>query len=225
MQEEGIVGRLVGAMIRRSVRQRFHSVYLSKPEILPKAPAILYANHHGWMDGYLMFHVAQELGIECLDWIEEFDAFPLFASIGGIRFAPNDSAGRASAIRQTIRLMKTQGKSLVIFPEGVLHRPPDLLPFGRALEVVAKSVPQVTLHPVSLRYELSMHERPEAWISIGEGHGFASLDDCHARLSKQMDHKSTNHHYSLMVCGRLDVNERMSMKRFSRDSGTIRRFP
>jgi hypothetical protein len=225
MQEQGLIGRLVGAMIRRSVRQRFHSVYLSKPDVLPKAPAILYANHHGWMDGYLMFHLASELGIDCLDWIEEFDAFPLFASVGGIKFPKDDPSGRASAIRRTIRLMRNEGKSLVIFPEGVLHRPPELLPFGRALEVVAKSVPNVTLHPVSLRYELSMHERPEAWISIGEGHPYSSLGDCQLRLAEEMDHKSANHQYSLMFCGRLDVNERMSMKRFSRDSGSIRRRP
>lgn len=225
MQEKGLIGRFVGGMIRRSVRQRFHSVYLSKPDILPKPPAILYANHHGWMDGYLMFHLASELGIDCVDWIEEFDSFPLFASVGGIRFPKDDPAGRAAAIRRTIRLMKNEGKSLVIFPEGVLHRPPEVLPFGRALEVAARSVPNVVLHPVSLRYELSMHERPEAWISLGEGHAFKSLEDCQARLVGQMDHKSTIHQYSLMVCGRLDVNERMSMKRFSRDSGSIRQRP
>ena len=225
MQEQGLIGRLVGAMIRRSVRQRFHSVYLSKPNVLPKAPAILYANHHGWMDGYLMFHLASELGVECLDWIEEFDSFPLFASVGGIRFPKDDSSGRASAIRRTIRLMKNEGKSLVLFPEGVLHRPPDLLPFGRALEVVAKSVPGVTLHPVSLRYELSMHERPEAWITLGESHTFESLQDCESRLALLMDHKSTIHHFNVMICGRLDVNERMSMKRFSRDSGSFRQRP
>jgi len=222
VQEKGLAGRLVGAMIRRSVRQRFHSVYLSLPEAKPTAPSILYANHHGWMDGYLMFHLALELGIDCLDWIEEFDAFPLFASIGGIRFARGDASGRASAVRQTIRLMRKESKSLVIFPEGVLHRPPDLLPFGRALEIVAKSVPNAVLHPVGLRYEMSLHERPEAWISVGEGHGFASSKDCQLRVAAQMDHSTKTDQFSVMICGRRDVNERMSMKRLSRDSSALR---
>lgn len=222
MQEKGLAGRLVGAMVRRSVRQRFHSVYFSLPESRPKAPCILYANHHGWMDGYLMFHLAQELGTDCVDWIEEFDAFPLFASVGGIRFAKGDASGRASAVRQTIRLMKTEAKSLVIFPEGALHRPPELLPFGRALEVVARAVPHALLHPVAIRYELSMHERPEAWIVVGESHDFISLEDCRTRVTDQLDQWSTENQFSLMVCGRKDVNERMSMKRISRDSGPLR---
>lgn len=222
MQEKGLAGRLVGAMIRRSVRQRFHSVYLSLPEAKPTAPSILYANHHGWMDGYLMFHLALELGIDCVDWIEEFDSFPLFAAIGGIRFAKGDAAGRATAVRQTIRMMKTDSKSLVIFPEGVLHRPPELLPFGRALELVAKSVPSATLHPVGIRYEMSLHERPEAWISVGEGHAFASLDHCRSQVAAQLDQGTRKNQSLLMVCGRKDVNERMSMKRFSRDSSSVR---
>lgn len=222
MQEKGLAGRLVGGMIRRSVRQRFHSVYLALPHSRPKAPCILYANHHGWMDGYLMFHLALELEIDCVDWIEEFDSFPLFAAIGGIRFAKGDASGRASAVRQTIRLMKTESKSLVIFPEGVLHRPPELLPFGRALELVAKSVPRATLHPVAIHYEMSLHERPEAWITVGEGHAFESLDDCRAKVAAQLDQGTKGDHFSLMICGRKDVNERMSMKRFSRDSGPLR---
>ena len=137
-QEQGLVGKLVGTMIRRSVRARFHSVYWNQiPR--PNAPALFYANHHGWMDGYLMFHLISELRVRCLDWIEEFDSFPLFGRIGGMKFDRTDTQSRALTIRKTIREMNA-GASLVIFPEGVLHRPPDLLPFGRSLKLIADKV-------------------------------------------------------------------------------------
>lgn len=218
-QENGLVGRMVGGMIRRSVRKRFHTVYWRSDAGQIEPPAILYANHHGWMDGYLMFHLIERLGLECVDWIEEFDAFPLFAKIGGIRFAKGDPMGRAKAIRQTIRLMR-EGRSLVLFPEGVLHRPPGIRAFGRALEVVAENVPGVTLVPVAIHTELSMHERPEAWLSLGEPHRFESLRSSAMRLGEQLDELrclvSKGREFEVLAKGTPDVNERWDMRRMDK---------
>jgi 1-acyl-sn-glycerol-3-phosphate acyltransferase len=179
---------------------------------------ILYANHHGWLDGYLMFCAITKLRVRCLDWVEEFDAFPLFSKVGGMRFARGDVIGRANTIRTTIKLMRTEQKSLVIFPEGVLHRPPDLLPLGKSLETIAKKVPGVTLVPVAIAYELSMHERPEAWINFGEPHAFESLIQCEVNLQSQLDGLRTaiaeGEEFEILANGTPSVNERMSMKRF-----------
>lgn len=214
-QERGLAGKLVGSIIRRSVRARFHTVHWT-PVVAPKPPVVFYANHHGWMDGYLMFHLVTRLGIRSLDWIEEFDAFPLFARVGGIRFAKDDPLGRATAVRQTIRQMN-KGASLVLFPEGKLHRPPDLLPFGRGLEVIAKKVTGVSLIPVAIHYEQSMHERPEAWLSLGEAHLFETLAACQVRLNRQLSGLRTavasDQSFDVLVAGTRDVNERMSMAR------------
>ena len=216
-QEQGIVGRIVGSMIRRSVRLRFHTVYYRTdgPTLVP--PTILYANHHGWMDGYLLFHLVSKLGLKCLDWIEEFDAFPLFAKVGGMRFSKGDITARAKTVRRTIRLMQEDQASLIIFPEGTMHRPPSVLPFGRAMEVVAKNVKGVSLSPVAMRYQLSMHERPEAWIWVGEAHRFISSEDCHQRLVRQLERLDraieANDTFEKLVAGTADVNERWDMRR------------
>lgn len=215
-QEQGLMGRFVGGMIRRSVHSRFHTVYWSAPSTPLPAPAILYANHHGWMDGYLMFHLVSRLGLACVDWIEEFDAFPLFRRVGGMRFAKGDISGRAATIRRTISLMR-EGKSLVLFPEGVLHRPPALRQFGRAIELIANKVPGVTLAPIAIHTELSMHERPEAWLSIGEPHRFESLRCCEMRLGEQLDllrcQVSRGKEFEVLAQGTPDVNERWDMRR------------
>ena len=219
-QEEGIIGKIVGAMIRRTVRTRLRNLYWSPPDLKLKTPVILYANHNGWLDGYLMFHAVTKLGIRALDWIEEFDTFPLFAKVGGMRFTRGDIIGRANTIRATIKLMRSEGRSLVVFPEGVLHRPGDVLPFGRALETVAKKVPNADMIPVAIVYELSMHERPEAWISFGEPHKFGSLLQCEEKLMAQLttlkESIKANEVFEILVSGTPSINERMSMKRFKK---------
>ena len=217
-QEEGVIGKMVGTMIRRTVKSRLRNLYWSPPTTDLKSPVIFYANHHGWLDGYLMFEAITKLDIRCLDWIEEFDSFPLFSKIGGMRFAKGDTIGRANAVRTTIKLMRSEGRSLILFPEGTLHRPPNILPFGRSIEVVAKKVPEVSLVPVAIYYEHSMHERPEAWLSFGEPHKFISLNNCEQTLRQELESLAVSvgnyDSFQVLAKGTPSVNERMSMKRF-----------
>lgn len=223
-QQEGLLGLAVDRMIRRSVRKAFHTVHWNAPAA-PEAPAILVANHHGWHDGYLMYLAATQMGLRVVDWIAEFDAFPLFAKVGGMRFPADDPAARAATIRRTIRLMREERRSLLLFAEGVLHRPPGLMTFGKALETVARGVPGVRVVPVAIRYELSMHERPEAWLRFGTevpvGDGLAvrtrlavaeGLDALAGELRFSPDR------FQVLAPGTLDVNERWDVRRF-RSSG------
>ena len=219
-QAEGLVGRLVAGMIRRSVRARFRNLYWA-PSALPlTAPVIFYCNHHGWHDGYVMFHVVERLKLRTLDWIQEFDSFPLFATVGGMRYASNDPVGRAKTIRRTIRLMNEEKRSLMLFAEGVLHRPPQIFPLGKSLQLLAEKVRGVKLVPTAIVYEQSMHERPEAWVQLGEPHEFESLDDCHGRLVGELERLrariSAGDDFEVLAAGTGDVNERMSMKRFAK---------
>ncbi len=178
---------------------------------LPEPPGILYANHHGWMDGYLMFHLVERMGLRCVDWIEEFDQFPLFRWVGGIRFAKGEPLARASAIRRTISLMRDGSQSLVIFPEGVLHRPPGVLPFGRAIDLVARKTGAWAM-PVAIRYEMSVHERPEAFLSVGLAEPWLGLQEAQKKLEEQLStlHQLQGEHdrFEQLVSGTRDVNER-----------------
>ncbi len=208
-------------MIRRSVRKAFHTVWWNAPA-LPQAPAILVANHHGWHDGYLVYLAATKLGLRVVDWIAEFDAFPLFSKVGGMRFPADDPAARAATIRRTIRLMR-EGRSLMLFAEGTLHRPPGLLPFGKALETVARGVPGVRIVPVAIRYELSMHERPEAWLRFGPevetGDGLA--ERTRLAVAEGLDAlagevRFSPERFETLAQGTLDVNERWYARRLRR---------
>lgn len=166
-QEEGLVGRLVGGMIRRSVRQCFRRVYWRPPSVPLQGPVVFAVNHTGWHDGYLMFLAVSRLQVRSLDWIAEFDAFPLFRKVGGLPFPPGDAARRTATIRETLRLIREEGRSLIVFADGTLRRPGEPWEVGRAVELAAGCRPGVQVVPVSIVYDMSIHQRPEAFLSFG----------------------------------------------------------
>lgn len=215
-----IAGQVEG-MIRRNVRRSFYGVNGLGKERIPEGPCIFVPNHHGWHDGYVMYLVMRQLNKPVLDWIAEYDAFPLFGLIGGMPFPAHDAVRRAQTIRQTIRRMRTEGRSLMLFAESELHRPPELREFGRALEVVAKGVPEAAVIPVAIRYEASLHERPEVFVSLGQpmepGPDLSRrtrlavqrlLDTQRMQILHQPDAFTEWHR------GTRDVNERLDLRRF-----------
>jgi 1-acyl-sn-glycerol-3-phosphate acyltransferase len=210
-------------MIRRSVRRRFHSVYWIPPSFELRPPVIFVPNHHGWFDGYLMYHVVTQLGIPTLDWIQEYDSFPLFGKIGGMPYPLQNPRVRAATVKRTIRMMRDGKWSLLLFAEAELHYPPTLLEFGKALETVADKVTDAQVVPVAIKYEMAMHERPEAFISMGEplvqGGGLSQrtrqrVQELLCELESAIRVRRDG--FDLLAGGTPDVNERWSMARFSR---------
>lgn len=210
-------------MIRRSVRQKFHNVWWIAPELSFPEPCVFVPNHHGWFDGYLMYHAVTRLGRVTLDWIAEFDAFPLFRFCGGMPFPADDPSARARTIRTTIRKMQRENVNLLLFAEGVLHRPPEVLTFGKSLDLVCKRVPEAKVVPVAVRYELSLHERPEAFIVFGEPLAAQGLKAEEVRLkvkslldlsAKQISFDRSR--FEILAAGTPDVNERWDMRHIPR---------
>ncbi|HEY0868670.1 MAG TPA: lysophospholipid acyltransferase family protein [Fimbriimonas sp.] len=202
-------------MIRRSVRKAFHGAYwIPPPDPLPQ-PCILVPNHHGWHDGYLMYHAVTALGIPSLLWMEEYAAFPLFARVGALPFPPRDSAARAATVRRTLRALRENRRSLVLFAEGRLHLPPSVLPFGRSLDFLASQLEEIPVVPVAIRYEHSLHERPEAFVMFGDPLRADRRLSQSARLevSHLLDRLTAavrleREDFALLAAGTCDVNER-----------------
>lgn len=222
VQEQGLLGRMVGGMIRRSVIKSFHTVYWKPPLAPLEAPVVFLCSHHSWHDGYLMFLAVSKLGIPTLDWIAEYDAFPLFAKVGGLPYPPNDPARRAGTARRTIRMLQ-EGWSLILFADGVLRRPDEPWEVGTAAPLIARQVPHAALVPVAIRCQLSMHQRPEAFLEFGEplpwmdaraDRGAAIRQEAKARLSAMLSSPiGVLSDWQVLQNGTLDVNERWDMRR------------
>jgi len=209
-------------MIRRSVRKAFRNVYWAPPQ-LPPPPCIFVPNHHGWHDGYVMYHAVTKLGLRSLDWIAEFDAFPLFAAVGGLPFPPRDASRRAATIRKTLNLMRAERRSLILFAEGTLHRPSTLMPFGKALELLADKALEAAVVPVGIRYEMAMHERPECHLMFGapveRGPNLAyrtKLEVAHLLDLLEKKVRFEPEVFEVLASGTPDVNERLDMRRIPR---------
>ncbi|MCU0315091.1 MAG: hypothetical protein MUC92_00700 [Fimbriimonadaceae bacterium] len=226
-QEEGLIGRMVGAMIRRSVRKGFHNVYWNPPTYPVTPPILFFCTHHGWYDGYLMYHVVTKLQCRSLDWIQEFDAFPLFSKVGGMPYRLGDPLGRAQTIRRTIHLMKNESRSLILFPEGILHYPPEVLPFGDTFAFLKRKVPRLQLLPVAISYQSSLQERPEAFIRFGQP---LSAPDSLCELGREKlqglldglnnDIRAGTGRFELLAKGTPSINESLGFNRKSTGAQT-----
>lgn len=216
------------AMVRRSVRARFRNLYVSgmgpwlgNPKPGGGPPWIWAMNHNGWFDGYVAYLLATRIGVPIRLWVEEFDAFPLFAKAGAMRFPKGDAQARAATTRQTVKLFK-EGWSLALFPEGVLHPGPGLLPFGRALGWMSEKT-GAPIVPIAVVYAFGMHERPEAFLKIADPlpPGQSSAEACRPILSDLLETvRADSRHaepdrcgYEVLFPGTSDVNERWDMRK------------
>lgn len=220
---------IIDRQIRRTVRERFRGVYWIPPKTPLSQPCIMAPNHHGWHDGYVMHLAVKALGIPTVDCFHVDDGSPLISRFSRSSFSSVDLASRVYSIRRAIRAMNSKRRSLVLFAEKELHSPPEVLPFGRSLLFVVSNVPGVSVVPIAIRYEMSLHERPECFLMFGapvpEGDRIcertrlavkALIDELTMKMRFEFDS------FEILASGTADIIERKPLWRGPR-IGTIRR--
>ncbi|MDX2065482.1 MAG: lysophospholipid acyltransferase family protein [Fimbriimonadaceae bacterium] len=204
-QVNGMIGWGVDALIRNASRRAFHTIWWQPPRYDIPQPWIVVPNHHGWHDGYVMYLALTALQVPFFDWIAEYHVFPLFGKVGGLPFPAASAHIRAATLRKTVRAMQQQRRSLLLFAEGTLHRPPELLPFGKSLAFVQRQVPEASLVPVAIRYQHAIHERPEAFIQFLDP--VSTPTETHNSIATALSQPITSEDYRVLVRGRRDANE------------------
>ncbi len=184
-----LAAALVRRVVRRDLRRAFRRVCWAGPlpELPADAPLVLYANHHNYYDGHLLWLLLHHvLGRPGLLWMEEWTRFPLFAPLSVLPFPPDDAARRAATVRRTLRRMhRVPQTTLLYFPEGRLHPPEDgVLPFpDDAARRLARLLPAEAWWPVALHVTWWGEARPTALLAGGAPHVPAD-GRFHARLSE-----------------------------------------
>jgi len=188
-------------------------VWVGEPPALPEGvPVVLYANHHYFHDGYLLWYLAaRRLGRPFALWMEAWDEAPLFAPLGALPFPKEDARRRAAPVRATVRRMTREPRTvLLLFPEGVLGVPDaGLAPFRADLPRLARLLPPETRWwPVAVHVTWWSDERPTALLTGGPLHDEPDGDEP-ARLRALLDRLTavrpvalgTSHAYPLLDGG------------------------
>lgn len=170
-----MIRSLVRWIMRRSLHRSFRRVcWVGEwPSLPPDRPVVLYANHHYFHDGYLIWLLLHALRRNGIIWMREFNRFPLFRKVGALPFPDDDPLRRATTLRTTIRQMRRDSKSiLAYFPEGRLHPPEDdLLAFSnQPLRRLHRLLPAPVWWPVALHVTWWGEPHPTALLTGGTPH-------------------------------------------------------
>lgn len=179
--------RWVKQMMHRDLRRSFRRIcWVGPAPALPDdRPVVLYANHHHFHDGYLLWLVIRDLlGRQAITWMEEWDRFPFFGAAGAYPFPPDDARRRMATMRRTAhRLRDEPGTALFYFPEGELHAPETgIHPFAEgAFARLDRLFPEKYWWPVAIHVTFRGEALPTALLTGGTLHPAADGEE-HLRL-------------------------------------------
>jgi 1-acyl-sn-glycerol-3-phosphate acyltransferase len=171
-----MMNRLVSWMMLQSLRGAFRRVCWvgDLPDLPADRPVVVYANHHSFYDGYLLWLLATRTLLRTpTTWMAEWDRFPVFSAVGAQPFPPDAPQRRTATMRRTARLFARQARTLLIyFPEGRLHPPEDgILPFpAEALLRMNRLFPTAFWLPVAIHVTWEGASRPTALLQGGPAH-------------------------------------------------------
>ena len=188
--DQRLFARLVRALLRRDLRAAFRRVCWvgPVPDLPEGAPVILYANHHYYHDGHLLWLAATKLlGRTVTLWMSDWDRFPFFAAAGAQPFPPGEPKRRAATLLRTARRFRQDPQTaLLYFPEGHLHAPEEwLLPFpDAAFRRLGRVLPTACWCPVALHVTWWGEARPTALLAAGAPHNAAPGDERERLLTR-----------------------------------------
>jgi 1-acyl-sn-glycerol-3-phosphate acyltransferase len=139
----------------------------------PDRPVVLYANHHGFFDGHLLWYLTDQIQKrQPLTWMEELYRFPFFAAIGALPFDSSPEV-RVQTLRETARQFTINpATNLIYFPEGRIHpREEGLLPLdSRQFERVNRVLGEPLWCPSAIHLTEWGESRPTIILALGSIH-------------------------------------------------------
>lgn len=216
MLDRRLLDWMVRRMLLRHLRGAFRRVCWvgPAPSLRAETPVVLYANHHNYYDGHLLWLVVRRLLDRTpLLWMAEWARFPFFTPAGALPFPPDDARRRSTTLRRTVRRLRDQPETaLIYFPEGRLHAPEEgVLPFGEeAFARLDQLFPEKQWWPVALHVTWRGEARPTAFLTGGIPHAHASGTEPQQlrRLLDQLRTPEPSAPSQIVLEGRPDPSER-----------------
>lgn len=129
---------------------------------------IIYASHSCWWDGLIGYFLCRNLfKTDMRIMVEELQACPILSKLGAFSVEKGSTTSIMESLNYAIELLKRPGRSLYIFPQGII-RPPDFRPikFESGLTYISQKVGGVNLIPLAVRYCFLREKRPEILVEV-----------------------------------------------------------
>lgn len=214
-----MIKQIVSHIMRTSLRGAFRRVCWvgPVPDFPTDRPIVLYANHHNFYDGYLLWL----LGTTLLDrkpmtWMAEWDRFPFFGAVGAYPFPPGDNKRRLQTIRRTSRILRDDPATMLFyFPEQILHAPEEgILPISSdAMARLERIFPPVSWWPVALHMTSRGDALPTLIMTGDDWHERIDGEEM-SRLQAAFDRLRSESHAcdEVLLEGRKGANEAWNMR-------------
>lgn len=216
--KDGPMAALVAAYVGRKVRRAFRGVWVRGTLPPRDARLVVYANHTNFWDGFACHVLCRAGGWDAYCMMEEHNLarYRFLRRLGAFSVRRGDAHAAVETLRYATGLLRSPGRAVVVFPEGVL-RPwtGALQPLERGVEVLARRASARCL-PVAIRYRFYEHELPDLLLAVGEAHDPAPLSEFASRLTAvlgALDEGRPLADFRPLVRGRRSVVERWDAAR------------
>jgi 1-acyl-sn-glycerol-3-phosphate acyltransferase len=177
-------------------------------------PLILYANHIGFWDGFVVHaltHQARRHGYAVMEQ-HNLERYRFLRRLGALSIRRGDRGSALETLRYCATVLRRPRASLLLFPQGRLGAP---LKLERGVEVLAR-MSKARAVPIALRYAFFEHEHPDVLVAAGEPHVVTGIEECEQHLRAQLDRvAAVEQPTSLtpLLAGRRSVAERWDRAR------------
>src|SRR5215213_5549942 len=178
--------RFVQAFISVALRLFFRRIETSRDRLVPRAGALVFVLNHpnGLIDPGLVFAALPRrisflakstlFRLPVIGWLLRMvEALPLYR-----RADPGEDVSQNLRTFEACRGLLLRGRCIALFPEGVSHNAPKLLPVktGAARIALGAAVPGLKVVPVGLYYTSKSSFRGEALLRFGEALGVPTVE-------------------------------------------------
>ena len=188
-RRDGLSSTLARWYVRAKVQGFFRGVWARGEAPSGESSVLVYANHAGFWDGFVLHELAVAWGREPFCLVEEhnLERFPFLARLGAFSIRPGDAGSTLESFRYVRGLLARPRAAVFVFPQGRLEpsgvRPPRL---ERGFEVLARRCGARCV-PLALKYAFFESERPDALVAVGAAHTPAGTAELSTRLAELMD--------------------------------------
>ena len=209
----GLFGWVLDGYVGWKFRSAFRGLWVRGQLPVGGGARLVYANHSNWWDGFVLHQLGKAAGWDTYCVMEEhnLERYRFLSRLGAFSIRRGEWASSLETLRYAAGLLREEGATVCIFPEGELRAfgvlPPRL---ERGVELLAR-MGRAQCVPLAIRYVFFEHERPDVLVEVGPAHAAGPLSRFQTELEavvRRLAAATSLEGFSRVVSGVSGVAER-----------------